>query len=247
MPEEAQDAVVESSPTDAAVSSTEEQVVAQVKPTPEPTKEFHMPPAERWEELRQRQVAAEQRADKAEQLAQLALQKLGVVAPQPVADYWAGKTDHPDPVTARFWQDQKAMVDPLFHEVKALREAVDVGRNELAGVKVENFRLRNPNIAPNSEDEKAIASYVAQNYPMEAAKKLALYDRLEQENQALKAKQSLVGSKVSANATGPTTSIPAGAGLPGKPGDWRENVRQASRKGGSLADILNAAGATKTP
>ena len=88
---------------------------------------------------------------------------------------------------------------------------------------------------------------MSQGYDLENAKKLALYDRLEQENQALKSKQSSVGSKAAANATGPTTSIPAGAGLPGKPGDWRENVRQVARKGGSLADILNAAGASRAP
>src|SRR3990167_2433309 len=118
MTEEPQDAVVESSPTpDAAGSSPDvspEQLQGSEQGTPpttppEPVKEFHMPPAERWEELRQRSVAAEQRADQAEQLAQLALQKLGVVAPQPVADYWAGKIDHPDAATAQYWQTHKAL------------------------------------------------------------------------------------------------------------------------------------------
>ena len=126
------------------------------------------------------------------------------------------------------------MVEPLYQAVKGLQDAVDAGRKELAEVKVDNFRLRNPNIAPNSEDEKLIAGYVGQGYPMDAAKKLALYDRLESENQALKAKQGSVSSKVAANQTGPTQGMPATAGLPGKPGGWRGEGRGALPQGGGV-------------
>ena len=258
MPDEVQDAPAAPSPAiDAPAASSAEQVPVQEQvsqegtapttpSTPEPT--FHMPPAERWEELRQQRAAAEQRATQAEQLAQLALQKLSVGQPQAsVPDYWAGKIDHPDAATAQFWQQQKTMVDPLVQQLQGLSQAVQAGREELAEVKIENFRLRNPDITPNSEDEKAIATLVSRGYNLRDAKKLALYDRQEQELLALKAKQSSVGSKVAANQTGPTQGMPATAGLPGRPGDWRDHVRQAFQKGGSLADMVNAAGASRAP
>lgn len=257
MPDEVQDASMVSSPTTDAPAPSAEQAPVQEQvsqegtaPTtlPDPAQTFHMPPAERWEELRQQKAAAEQRAQHAEQLAQLALQRLqGVVQPATQQDYWSGKVDHPDAVTAQFYQQQKAMVDPIIQEVRSMRDAVDAGRKELAEVKIENFRLRNPNITPNSEDEKAIAGLVSQGFPLDAARKLTLYDRQEQELQALKAKHSSVGQKVAANQTGPTQGMPATAGLPGRPGDWRDSVRQAARKGGTLADIVNAAGASRTP
>ena len=218
---------------------------------PEPAKEFHMPPAERWEELRQQRVAAEERAQRAETMARMALER--VQAPiSPQADPWDGKVNHPDAQTAMFWQEQKRLFEYEARRVsdqqnQSLMQVVDAGRRELAAIKISHFRKENPDIKPDSPEEKAIAGLVSQGYDLESARKLALYDRLEQENQALKAKHSSVGSKVSANATGPTTSIPAGAGLPGNPLSWQENVRQAARKGGSLADILNAAGATKAP
>ena len=256
MPEEPQDAGVDSSPTpDAAgsspdVSPEQPQGSEQVTP-PEPVKEFHMPPAERWEELRQKSIASEERAQRAETMARMALER--VQAPtSPQADPWDGKVNHPDAQTAMFWQEQKRLFEYEARRVsdqqnQSLMQVVDAGRRELAAIKISHFRKENPDIKPDSPEEKAIAGLVSQGYDLESARKLALYDRLEQENQALKSKQSSVGSKAAANATGPTTSIPAGAGLPGKPGDWRENVRQAARKGGGLADILNAAGASRAP
>ena len=246
MPDE-QDAVVDPSPTDApAPSAEQEQVVEQIQP--EPVKEFNMPPAERWEELRQQRVQAEERAAKAEQLAQLALQKLQNPQAQQEVDPYAGM----DPTTAeqyraldrRIEQRANAIAD---QKIQGVLQAVDAGRRELASIKISQFRKENPDIVPGSKEESAIAGYVQQGMDLDMAKKIVRYDTLESENRALRSKQSTVGSKVAANATGPTTSIPAGSGLPGKPGDWRENVREAAKKGGSLADVLNAAGASRTP
>src|SRR3990167_9803017 len=97
MPEEPQDAGVDSSPTpDAAgsspdVSPEQSQGSAQGTPPatpPEPVKEFHMPPAERWEELRQQRVAAEERAQRAETMARMALEKVqSPTQPQEVDPY----------------------------------------------------------------------------------------------------------------------------------------------------------------
>ena len=251
MPDE-QDAVVDPSTTDAPASSAEQPQVSEQEtpPTtlPEPVKEFNMPPAERWEELRQHRLQAEERAVKAEQLAQLALQKLQNPQAQPETDPYAGM----DPTTAEQYRALDRRIDQRAAQLADQRiagvlQAIDAGRRELAGMKIAQFRKENPDIKPGSQEEVAIAGYVQQGVDLDSAKKLALFNKLEAENRALKLKQSAVGSKVAANATGPTASIPAGAGLPGKPGDWRENVREAAKKGGSLAEILNAAGATRTP
>ena len=261
MPDEVQDAPAAPSPAiDAPAASSAEQVSEQQPiseqappPTSQPAPEqtFHMPPAERWEELRQQRAAAEERATRAEAMARMALER--VQQPQaPVADPWDGKVNHPDPQTALFWQEQQKLFQ---HEAKRISEqqsqsllqAVDAGRRELAALKISNFRKENPEIKPNSPEEQSIAGFVQQGYDLDTAKKLALYDRQEQELLALKAKQSSVGQKVAANQTGPTQGMPATAGLPGKPGDWRDNVRQAFQKGGSLADMVNAAGASRAP
>ena len=259
MPEEPQDAIVDSSPTpDAPAPSADvtpkqpqgsEQGTPPTTP-PEPAKEFHMPPAERWEELRQQRAAAEERAQRAEAMARMALERVQVQSPTPPqeVDPYAGM----DPSVAEQYRSLDRRIEQRAsliadQKLQGVLQALNAGRQELAQIKIASFRRENPDIKPDSPEEKAIAVLVSQGYDLENAKKLATYDRLEQENQALKSKQSSVGSKAAANATGPTTSIPAGAGLPGKPGDWRENVRQAARKGGSLADILNAAGASRIP
>lgn len=218
---------------------------------PETVQPFNMPPAERWEELRQQKVSAEQRAQQAEAMARMALERVQGSPPVvPVDDPWAGLVNHPDPQTAVFYQQQQRLFQ---HEARRaaseqnqpVLQAASAVRQELASLKLTQFRTANPDIKPNSPEEQAIAGFIMQGYDLDAAKKLTLYDRLESENQAFKAKQASVGSKVAANQTGPTQGIPATAGLPGRPGDWRENVRQAARKGGSLADIVNAAGATR--
>ena len=264
MPEDPQDAAAVSSPapdalaaSSADVAPVQEQVSEQAPPpTSQPTPEstFHMPPAERWEELRQQKAAAEQRAVQAEAMARMALERvqapIGQGGAQP--DPWEGLVNHADPQTALFYQQQQRLFQHEARRVseqqsQSLLQAVDAGRRELAAIKISQFRKENPDIKPDSQEERVIAGFVQQGYDLEASKKLALYDRLESENQTLKAKQSSVGQKVAANATGPTTGMPATTGLPGKPGDWRDNVRQAFRKGGGIADIVNAAGANRAP
>jgi len=259
MPDDVQDANAVSSPApDAPAPSADgvpvqEQVsqegTAPTTPsTPEP--QFNMPPAERWEELRQQRAAAEERAQRAEAMARMALERVQAPQGAPAEDPWAGLVNHPDPATAQFYQQQQRLFQHEARRVseqqsQSLMQAVDAGRRELAGMKISQFRKENPEIKLNSPEEHAIAGFVGQGYDLETAKKLALYDRQEQELLALKAKQSSVGGKVAANQTGPTQGMPATAGLPGQPGDWRNNVRTAFRKGGGLAEIVNAAGATK--
>lgn len=243
---------VDAAAPSADVTPETTQVTEVVTPTPEPT-QFNMPPAERWEELRQQKAAAEQRAQQAETMARMALERVQMgQPPAPAHDPWEGKVNHPDAQTALFYQEQKRLFEYEARRVsdqsnQALMQAVDAGRRELAGLKISQFRKENPEIKPNSPEEQAIAGFLGQGHDLDTAKKLALYDRQEQELLALKAKHASAGQKMAANQTGPTSGIPATSGLPGRPGDWRENVRQAARKGGSLADIINAAGASRAP
>lgn len=259
MPDEVQDAAGVVPPQDAPAAPSAENPVQETvsqpgsaPPTPTAPAQFHMPPEDRWNELRQQKAAADARAERAEAMARMALEKVSQPA-QPMAnDPWEGKVNHPDPQTALFWQEQQRLFQHEARRVsdqqnQSLLQAVDAGRRELAEIKISQFRKENPDIKPNSPEEQQIAGLVSQGYDLNTAKKLALYDRLELENQALKSKQSSVGSKVAANATGPTQGMPATAGLPGRPGDWRDNVKQAMRKGGGLADIINAAGASRAP
>ena len=185
-------------------------------------------------------------------MARMALEKLS--APQapvmPQTDPWEGLVNHADPQTALFYQQQRKLFQVeaerlADQKLQGVYQVVDAGRRELASMKASQFRKENPDIAPGSPEETAIAGLVQQGFDIESARKLVLYDKLETENRALKTKQGLVPQKVAANATAPTASIPATAGLPGKPGDWRENVRAAFRKGGGLEEVINAAGATK--
>lgn len=260
MPDEVQDASAVSSPApDAPAASSAEQSPETQQPSeqapPQPsqpaTPPFNMPPADRWEQLRRERQEAVDRANRAEAMARMALEKLQTASPGPVQpDPWEGKVNHPDPATAQFWQEQRRLSQVEAERIadqklQGVLQVVNAGRAELAALKAAQFRKENPEISPGSEVETAIVQLMGQGYDIESAKKLVLYDRVESELKALKSKQATVGQKVAANATGPTTSIPATSGLPGQPGNWRENVKQAIRKGGSLADIVNAAGASR--
>src|SRR3990167_1490973 len=144
MPEEPQDAGVDSSPTPDAAGSSPDVSPKQPQgseqgtpptPPPDPAKEFHMPPAERWEELRQQKAAAEERAQRAEAMARMALERVQPPPGTPQADPWEGKINHPDPQTALFYQEQKRLFEYEARRVsdqqnQSLMQVVDAGRRE---------------------------------------------------------------------------------------------------------------------
>ena len=136
-----------------------------------------------------------------------------------------------------------------MQRLTGLERTVEAGTKELAEVRVENFRLKNPDITPNSPEEQAISHYVREGYPLEAARKMGLFDlhygKLQVENTTLKGQRALTPQKLAANASDASAGIPATAGLPRPPGDWRDRVRQAYRKGGDLMDIANSLGMRK--
>lgn len=220
---------------------------------PEPAKPWNLPPEQRWEELRRERDEARRAY---QDLATRASQPMPPVQPaQPQVDPWEGLLNHPDPATAQYWQMQRRLME--HHEriaeeraIQRLQPVIEAGRQELARMSTAEFRRQNPDIKPGSEEERSIVSYMSGqvdgfNHPLESAKRNVLFDKLEAENRALKGKQSSVSSKVSANNSESSSGISASAGLPRQPSDWRDQVRQAIRNGGTLADMVNAAGAQR--
>src|SRR3990167_9480948 len=98
MPDDSPDASAASSPApDAAAAPSadalpdQDQVSEQGTPPttpPPPDPQFHMPPAERWEELRQQKVAAEDRAARAEAMARMGLERVQTPQGLPQDDPW---------------------------------------------------------------------------------------------------------------------------------------------------------------
>lgn len=248
-PKMQQDAPAESSPADApadpspAQQESQEQTSEQATPPtsqPQPEKQFNMPPPERWEELRRQREQAEARAVQAEAMARMALEK--IQGPQPQAqevDPYAGM----DAATAEFYRNMDKRIEQKASamaqlQIQGVLQSMDAGRRELAEIKINQFRQSNPDIKPGSQEEAAIAGYVQQGYDLNNAKKLALYDKLETENRALKSKQSAIPQKRAAAQSESSSGIPQTAGLPGRPGSWKEKAGEVIDKGGSFQDVL---------
>ena len=241
------DAMAGSSPAPEGAGSIQASESAPPPTSPPEKKPWNLPPDERWEELRRDR-------DEARRALQEVVARVSqppVPQGQPPPDPWEGLVNHPDAGTAQFWQTQYKLQQPILQRVQGLERAVETGTQELAALRVENFRLKNPDIQPNSLEEQAISSYVQAGYPLEAARKLGLFDlhygKLQAEVGTLKGKHGSLPQKLAANASDASAGIPSTAGLPRAPGDWRDRVRQTFRKGGSLADVANAAGMAPTP
>ena len=216
---------------------------------------FHQHP--RWIE-RQQELERERAARVAlEQQNRLLMETVQRAIPQPTRpDMWAGKTDHPDAATARFWQEQKQVMEQAKQEAVAEAEArlqplIQAGMNQLAQINVRQFRQDNPDIQPGSQEEALVIAYMegrvdGLRHPIDSARNNAVIRRIEAENRSLKGKQTTVRAKVDANASEASSGIPSSAGLPQRPPDWRDRVRDAYRKGGDLADVANAIGMKRT-
>jgi hypothetical protein len=240
-----------SPPADAEAAPSAEQEAASdaqvseqaTPPTSQPEqKKFNMPPPERWAEVIKQKEEAERRASEAQRLAELALQKLQTptahVQPEPYP--YAGMDD----ATANWYRRMDARMEERAAKIadqklQGVLQSLNIGRQELAAIKVAQFRKDNPEIAQGSPEEAAIAGYVQGGMDLDTAKKLALYDKLEAENRALKGKQAAIPRKVAASNAESSSGIPAGAGLPPKQGDWRDKASEILDKGGNLQDVLH--------
>lgn len=233
------DVVTDSSPVQDAPQQDEQQAEpapdASATPEPEP---FHKHP--RFQEiLRER--------DEARRQTELAMQTMQRLAPQPVqaqpADPWAPLLQHPDPATAQFYAQQKALLfDPLQQQLSMMQQQVELGRREFASVKIAQFRKENPEIQPGSQEEQVMASYVQQGLDLENAKKLALYDKLDAENRALKGKSQQRSQaapiKRAANVES-GSGMPETAGLPQHKETWLQSIsRKMDEQGGDVRKVL---------
>lgn len=245
------DAQAESSPADAQPDSSPEQE-SQEQPSqeataptsqPEPEKKFNLPPQERWEELRRQREDAERRAQQAEAMARMALEKIqSPQQVQPEVDPYAGM----DAATAEFYRNMDKRIEQKAGQlaqvqIQGVLQSLDLGRRELAEIKINQFRQANPDIKPGSQEEAQIAGFVSQGYDLNSAKKLAMYDKLEAENRAFKSKQSSLPQKRAAAQSDSSSGIPQTAGLPGKPRSWKDEASEVLDKGGSIQDVFKRA------
>ena len=237
------DAPADSSPAnEEAVAAPESQVEQPI--TAEPEKKFNMPPQERWEAMVKDKQEAERRAQQAEAMARMALEKLQPTqAPtaQQEIDRYAGMA----PETAEFYRNLDRRID-IAAEQKA-NEKLELGRKQMEAMQqkvialeVDRFREKNPGIKPNSAEETAISGYINQGHTLDNAKKLALFDSLESENKQLKQKQSNLPKKVAASNVERGAGIPESAGLPPRQGNWRAEAGDIMDRGGDIRDVANA-------
>ncbi len=214
---------------------------------PEQPKQWNMPPAERWDELRRQREEAERRAAKAEEMARMALER--VQAPQqpviPESDPWNELVNHPDPATARFYQQQRKVIEATAEQIANrklahVQQFMQQGEQELLALKVSQFRREN-GIKPNSPEEAAMLPYVQRGFDLDTAYKLARFEQLQAEVNTLKSKQANIPRKVAASNSEASSGIPSSSGLPAKQGDWRQRTGEVLDKGGTFKDALKAA------
>lgn len=218
-------------------------------PQPEPERKWNQPPPERWEEMRQARLAAEARAQQAEQLARMALEQRQPVHPVAPPDaHWMGKVDHPDPATARYWQEVRSIVqaERALAKQEAIQElapVIDAGRQELAQIRISDFRKSNPEIKPGSPEEAQVVAYMngqidGVKHTLESAKRNTMFEKQAEQLRVLTQKQSATPQKRAAAQTETSSGMPATAGLPPRAGDWREQAGEVIDKGGTMKDVL---------
>jgi len=214
-----QDDNQDSSP-EALGEATSEQAV-QEKETP-----FHEHP--RWKEIQEEKEYYKQ------QLAAL-INKPNVIPQQPVVekDRYAGMTAE----EKAFYQAQDERARQIAREVAAEEKAgvlkeLNETRQILATVAYERFQSKHPDVLPNSQEERTIATLYSKGYNLEDAYKVAMFDKVQQDKaQQAKAKQTqVVKQKLAANVE--TSTIPSSSGLPqGKRKTMKEFVEEQIASG----------------
>jgi hypothetical protein len=147
---------------------------------------------------------------------------------QPATNPYAGMT----PEEERFWRavDERARMQAA-EQFKQIAPVIDAGRQELATMKVQQFRNAHPDIKPDSPEEIAIAEKINAGYPPEDAYKLVMWDR--RVAQAEKQANSVVKQKIEAKkqANVEQSSIPQGTTAPIKSKmTLRERIEQNARE-----------------
>ena len=190
----------------------------------------------RWIE-RQREL--EELREQNRQLLTIAQQR-NLQPPQPQADPLQPLVNHQDPATAQFWQQVQTVARHVSQQtareaVQPVEQYVQLGRQELATMTLAQFRRENPDIAPGSAEEAAIARLVAPSngapgLPLEYAKRVVMYDhltsKLQQQKQADTTKRQVQKRVATPEAT---AGQPASAGGPARASSFRERMDAALR------------------
>lgn len=247
MPEEVQDVAPASSPADVTASSAEapETEVSQQAPaSPSPVEEQRVPYDRFQEVIREKQALQEQ----TQQLMGLLQQRQAPPVTPPAHDPWDGLVNHQDAGTAQFYQNLQRVVRAERQAAKQeavaeLQPVIQAGMERIAQMDIREFRKDNPEIKPGTEEERQVIAYMngqvdGIRHPLESAKRNAMYDRLEQENRALKGKQQQVPRKQAAN-TESSPGIPQVSGLPRKASGWKDQVGEVLDRGGNFRDAAN--------
>ena len=132
---------------------------------------------------------------------------------QPTQDPFAGMT----PDEERFWRAVDARAEKIAEgKIRQISPVIDAGRQELATMKVQQFRTAHPDIKANSPEEIAIAERISSGYLPEDAYRAVMWDSrvTSAEKQANNQVKQRIEAKKQANVE--QRSIPQGASPPTK-------------------------------
>ncbi len=230
----------ETSPLEGAVASSPEvQQKAQEAQETEPStpqKEETQEPEQQAEEQsvpygRFKEVNDEKNWFKS--LAEKQQQQLNQPSQQPptAQDPYAGM----DAETKAFWQRNREIAREEAQKV--LKPQADAAVTRIANLEIQNFRMRHPEVKPNSELETRITQRVNQGYPLEDAFKLETYEtRVGQSAvQKVQTNQQRLEAKKKANVASPQSNS---ANLSNPPNlSFKEDIAQQMRNT-SLDELL---------
>lgn len=250
----------EAAPSAEAVEETPPAAPSPEQAPPSPSQEdaaaspevpFHQHP--RWQEVqREKEALRQQNLILTQTLQRLSQAPPAAppVPPAPQADPWEGLINHPDAETARFYQQQKRLMEHAVQQgreqaFQELKPVLDTISRTTASISLKDFRRENPDIQPGSEEEGLVLAYMEGRvdgirHPIESARNNAVIKRMETELKALKARQAATPQKRQAAQVERGSGIPQASGLPAAPVSAVERAREVVRKGGSYVDVARA-------
>lgn len=206
----------DSSPSDDTIDP--EQGTPQ-QPVVEPVVKEQTVPLTRLQEVIGQRNEAQKQAQLALEIAQKQQQQPSAPS-QPTASPWDKYLNSQDPATVQYGRDMQEIM--AYERAQAKKEAIaelqptiDAAREGFASIKTENFMDKNPDIKVGTPEYEAIVAKVAQGYPMEAARKIVMFDVLEQRlaNKSVTNKKQATAQKRQANNE-ISAGIPSSSGLP---------------------------------
>jgi len=122
------------------------------------------------------------------------------------------------PEEREFWRTQRRIAKEVAEQVNReamgqIRPVIDAGRQELAMMKVQQFRAQHSDVKANSPEEVAIAEKISMGYLPEDAYRSVMWDKrgIEATTQAKQQVKNQIDAKKKANTVDSSASIPAQA------------------------------------